>query len=146
MLRIPFTVGLILLLASGCGPTPALVDEATVTQLASRIYPASAPLGPDMDVTLQQDRGTVRVTNREPASLPPGQLWLNQQYNADLPGLAVGPGTALALPEFYNRYREAYPVGGWLSPDRTVVLTSAEWYDPATGLRHRLHVWSRAGR
>ena len=43
-----------------------------------------------------------------------------------------------SLTTFVNRHEETFPVGGFLSPDKSRLVVHADLYDPASGLRHRL--------
>lgn len=119
------------------------VDEARALELSRLPYPAEAVPGPDLDILVRQDGGTLKVKNRTPATYRDAQLWLNQQYVApvrEIPIAAGGDQQSLPLNGFIDHHGEPYPVGGLLTPDRGFPVVLAELFVPATGQKHRLLV------
>ena len=129
----------LLLAVAGCQG----VDKQRALELSRLPYPADAVPGPDLDILVRQDGGTLRVKNRTPAAYRDAQLWLNQQYVSpvrEVPIAAGGDHQNLPLRGFINQHGEPFPVGGFLTPDRGVPVVLAELYVPATGQKHRLLV------
>lgn len=130
----------LLLTTTGCRSSSAS-GHAERPAPSEVVYPVQAEFGDDLDcVVIRVGRYRVRLLNRSPVALGPVRLWLNQQYVADLPQLAVGDNGTLPLQSFLNEYRQTYPTGSWLYPDRDFPILHAELFDPSTGKRHRLLV------
>lgn len=139
-------VALAMLFATGCKTYGPGVNDEQVHQLALLPYPAEAPYGDDYDVVVLYKKhffrpANVELINREPRTLGPGQLWVNQQYVAriDEP-IKIGTGNKIKLTRFINYYREPFPVGLFFNPDSSEPVVLVELYDPTTDLRHRLYV------
>ena len=134
------------LAATGCKTYGPDVDEAEINRLARIPYPAQASYGDDLDVVIVYKShyfrpADIQMINREPRELGPGQLWINQQYVADLAEpIRIGPDNTITLTKFINYYREPFPVGLFFNPDSSEPVVLTELYDPATDLRHRLYV------
>jgi hypothetical protein len=129
---------------SGCGAafgTGGAESAGAATtreaQLAALRYPADARHGQDIDVLIIPASQHITVVNRTTRPLSGVQLWLNQQYVAIVDHLGVGERRQLGLSGFINRHGESFPTAGFLSPDRALRLVHTEFFDPASGLRHR---------
>jgi len=114
-------------------------ESADVEKLAATPYPKDAPLGEDIDIIVVRDGGALRLVNRTPHSYGDLDLWLNQQWLGKVDRIVIGGDNFVQLPSFVNHHRERFPVGGFLTPDKTLPVVLAELYDPATGQRHRLN-------
>lgn len=132
----------------GCGhiklrmPTlrkPVPVEEVVVPARWTP-YPQKAPLGDDWNIIVKQSKDALHLTNQTPRSYQNVQLWVNQQYIADVPSIAIGSGTTVKLASFINQHHEIYPVPGFLTPDHSFPVLLCEIFDQADGQRHRLLV------
>ena len=134
-------IGLILPLSLGCSTFRDATASAEQTdQLSAMDYPTDAPYGEDLDVLVVRSDADIRLVNRTARNYRGMVLWLNQQYAAQAGPVQIGTDNLLKLTGFINRYREPYPVGTFLNPDKTAPLVLAELYNPAEGVRHRLLV------
>ncbi len=115
------------------------VKQADVKELSKRTYPAQAELGDDLDIIVVRDGGAVRLVNRTPRSYSGLQLWINEEWVGDVTTVQIGTDNLVALPQMINEHGERFPVGGILSPDKTLPVVLTEFYDPATSKRHRLN-------
>lgn len=121
-----------------CGNKP-LTDERAI-KLAAMVYPEEGPRGDDLDIVIERKRGTLRLDNRTPAAYENHLLWLNQQYVSPVEKISIGAGNSLSLKQCVNRWREHFPIGGILTPDKGYPVVLAELVHPDTGMRHRLVV------
>ncbi|MCE9590520.1 MAG: hypothetical protein K8S99_08355 [Planctomycetes bacterium] len=137
--RLSFCVLLLLLLGVGACSNQQLKDPRSV-ELAKMTYPEEAQPGDDMDIVVERKGGSIRLTNRTPAAYEKCVIWLNQQYVSPVDKLTIGAENKLSLHQFINRWREPFPVGGLLTPDKGYPVVLAELIDPATGKKHRLLV------
>ena len=141
--RFCITLGLALALApalTGCSLLGRQAGEsADVEQLAATPYPKDAPLGQDIDIIVVRDGGALRLVNRTPHSYSDMDMWLNQEWLGKVDTVVIGADNYVQLPAFVNHHRERFPVGGILTPDKTLPVVLAELYNPATGQRHRLN-------
>lgn len=138
----PLALGVVMivgLLLTGCA-TSTFVDDERARQLAALTYPEDASRTPDLDILVQRDGGRINLINRSAHRLTGMQLWINRQYVGEVDVIEIGTGNSFSLDRFINRYQEAFPTAGLLSPDRTEPVTSAELYDPDTEQRYRLTV------
>jgi hypothetical protein len=101
-------------------------------------YPGETPRGEDWDVVVIQGRDHLTLDNRTARTYSGLQLWLNQQYVADVETIVIGNGNRLPLARFVNRHGESYPTAGLLTPDKAFPVLSVEAYDPTDGMRHRM--------
>ncbi|MEM8738354.1 MAG: hypothetical protein AAGG38_07745 [Planctomycetota bacterium] len=142
MLRIFLFFGIgAVLLSTGCAAPLTVTQSERRARLAAYTYPADAEIGPDLDVVVRREGETVIFVNRTASVYRDVQVWLNQQYVRDLPGIAIGTDNRFTLTRWVNEHREPFPVGSLLSPDKADPLLLAELYDPRTRLRHRLLAW-----
>jgi hypothetical protein len=123
---------------SGCGT--GIITAEQPDRLAATPYPKAAPLGDDLDILIIRHGWDIQLVNRTPRSYRDVQLWLNQQYVGDVNRIQIGAQNSVPLSDFVNSHREAYPVGGFLDPDRGYPLVLAELFTPTDGKRHRLLV------
>ncbi|MFA9477811.1 hypothetical protein ACERK3_05825 [Phycisphaerales bacterium AB-hyl4] len=127
------------LLLAGCS-TSTFVDDERAQNLATLAYPDQAEHADDLDILVQRRGGRIQIINRSPEVLEDMQLWVNRQYVREISRIDIGVDNSFSLRHFINRYQEAFPTAGLLSPDRTEPVTSAELYDPETSQRYRLTV------
>lgn len=116
--------------APGCSPSRHLLTEAEVERLASLRYPQDAERGPALDMLARREHRTLVLANFSPRTYHQMELWINRQYVKQADRLAIGPDNRFNITHAINLYREPYPVGGPLSPDKTVGLVVVELYDP----------------
>jgi hypothetical protein len=124
----------------GCTGRYVPAEPAVAAKLAPLEYPAQAELGPDLDVVIQQRGKTLIITNRTARPVGQRQLWINQQWVGLPSALPVGGQERIELSRFVNDRGEQFPTGWLLAPEQGLDVVLAEWYDPSTGLRHRLLV------
>lgn len=133
--------------SGGCGkfnlriPTlrKPLPIEPTIEPAVWSPYPKDAELGDDWDIIVVQGRDSLALTNNTPRIYQNIQLWLNQQYVADIESINIGPENTIPLRRFINEHDETYPMPGFLAPDKAFPVLACEIFDPADGKRHRLH-------
>jgi len=101
-------------------------------------YPKDAEFGEDYDIVATQTREGLKLNNRCPRSFQSVQIWLNQQYVAEVARIDIGSGNRIPLRRFVNEHGEHFPVAGLLTPDRGFPVISCVMFDPASGRRHRL--------
>jgi len=138
-------LALFLVLVCGvfAGCNRVALDPKRIDELSKMPYPQSAPAGADLEVHVKQLMGSVEITNLTTNDYHDVQLWLNHQYVAVIKELKVSAGgdsQTIALDKFIDRHRRHYPVGTFLKPDKGYPIVLAEFFDPATGERHRLLV------
>ncbi len=121
-------------------PPAPTSHEAYVNEMADRSYPADAELGADLDIVVRQHRDRLSLSNRTPRRYADVQLWINQQYVADVASIEIGNGNQVLFENLINRHREHYPTPGFLTPDRYFPVHLAELYVPQENRRHRLLV------
>ncbi len=122
------------------GPT---ASPSQIDTYAKRTYPADAPRGDDLNIAVEQHGPNLQLLSREPRDLRDLQLWINRQYVRDLPHIKPGADNRLLLTGLINQYREPFPVGTVLAPDKTARVVLAELYDPRRNQRHRLITWPK---
>lgn len=119
-------------------------DKKARAELAALRYPETAPRGADLDILARGKKsGYLKLTNRTAAAYQNVDLWLNQQYVARVKEIKIaGGGRSISIPlsRFVNKHGESFPVGGFLTPDKSFPVVHAELFDPATGQRHHLLV------
>jgi hypothetical protein len=129
---------MLLAIVAGCSSDR---PDAAAIELGKTPYPETASYGDDLDIVATQKRGTLYLDNRTPTVLKDVQLWVNQQYVGLVPLIEIGrdsPSNEIDLTKLVNRFGEAYPIGGFFTPDKTFPVVLVEVYDPATGKRSRL--------
>ena len=119
-------------------PDFGLRTQTTITDPADAPYPKDAALGEDYDVVATQTREELELTNRCPRSFKNVQVWLNQQYVAEVAQISIGPDNRIPLRRFVNEHGEHFPVAGLLTPDKGFPVISCIMFDPGSGQRHRL--------
>jgi hypothetical protein len=145
-LTLSYLICLLAATLGGCGKMsmrlPSWSNPAPVAVAAEpgtfTLYPGEAKRGDDWDVVVIQGRDHITLDNRTARAYTGLQLWLNQQYVADVDTIAIGSGNRIPLTRFVNRHGESYPVAALLSPDTGFPVLSVEAYDPADGMRHRM--------
>jgi hypothetical protein len=128
----------IVVIVAGC--STGKPDAASI-ELGKTPYPESAPYADDLDIVATQKHGTLYLDNRTPNVFKDVQLWVNQQYVGLVPEIEIGhesSSNTIDLTKLVNRYGEAYPIGGFFTPDKTFPVVLVEVFDPASGKRHRL--------
>ena len=123
---------------AGCSTLPAGTSAAETARLAAMDYPEQARYGEDLEVIVTRHGRYLRLNNTGTTVKRDCVLWVNRQYAAVLPLLAIGNGTEVDLTNCVNRHQEPFPVGRFLRPDLEKRVVLADVFDPGTGLRHRL--------
>lgn len=112
--------------------------------LSKLAYPAEAPAGADQDILLIQHGNRIHFVNRTTTTHTKVQIWINQQYVGLIDEIPVGKSSTHHLEDFINKYGEAFPVGGFLNPDKSFPIVLAELFNPSTEnstrQRHKLTV------
>jgi hypothetical protein len=116
---------------TACAPIPPGSPQAT-SQTPSIPYPKDTTLR-DLDIVAVREKGQLLLTNRTPAAYARVQVWINQQYVQEVRSLPVGQTVPLPLNDFINQEGERFPLGGLLSPDKTIVIVLTELYLPERG-------------
>ena len=132
----------IALALTGCAIfVPPEPDPKLAAELSRYPYPKSAPLGDDLDIQfVRTGRQSFYLINRTARPCPKGQLWINREYVGLTDGIGIGADNTYDLKRFINAHGELYRVGALLQPEKSYPIVLAEFYDPATGQRHRLVV------
>lgn len=141
----PFALLLLLAATSlaGCQSNrPTSLAPATVDRFSRLPYPADAAHGPDLDIVVTRSRDRVQLSNRTARTYRDIELWLNRQYVQPLDLVRIGNANSYPVTAFINRHREPLPTPAFLQPQAGAPIVLAEFYDPATRLRHRLLVQS----
>lgn len=116
-------------------------QEEERQRLATLDYPSDATYGPDLDIVVRREGGSLTFANRTAQPYRDVRIWLNQQYVRELPAIEIGPDNRFDLNRWINEHREPFPVGSFLAPDAAFPVVLAELFDLESGLRHRLLVW-----
>ncbi len=118
-----------------------VVEPVGAPPLWSLKYPdAKEQFAGDLDMTVIQDRKSIKITNRTVKSFNNVQVWVNQRYVTRVDSIPAGKTTSVALKSLMNQYGEKYPVPGLFRPDRSFPALLVELYEPDTNQRHRLIV------
>jgi len=104
------------------------------------VYPKDAARGETLDIVVVQHSKHIAVVNLTAHRYEHVQLWLNQQYGAEIKQIKIGTDNRYSLLRFINEHGEHVPVAQFLAPDLAAEIVSAELLDPATGMRHVLTV------
>jgi hypothetical protein len=129
--------------------TQAKVEAVAVTEVESEApaplwslkYPkAKEQFAGDVDITVIQDRKSIKLTNRTVHSFNDVQVWVNQRYVSRVASIPVGKTTSIALKSLMNQYGEKYPTPGIFRPDRSFPALLVEIYEPNQNKRYRLIV------
>jgi hypothetical protein len=119
----------------------AVVEPEGPAPLWSLKYPsAKEQFAGDLDMTVIQDRKSVKITNRTVKTYKDVQVWVNQRYVTRVDAIPAGKTTTVALKKLMNQYGEKYPTPGIFRPDRSFPALLVEVYEPDTNQRHRLIV------
>ena len=113
--------------------------------MAALPYPKNANLGEDLDIIVLREGGAIELANRTALAYQDHYLWLNREYVALIGQIRIGTDNRYELARFIDRHQESYPVGTFLTPDKTRPLVSADLFNPTTGQRHRLVVRTSGG-
>jgi hypothetical protein len=127
---------------TGCAIfVPPEPDPMLAADLSRYVYPKDAPLGDDLDVQLvRTGRQHFYLLNRTAYHYPKGQIWINREYVGLTDGVSIGGDNPYDLTRFINAHGELYRVGALLQPEKSYPIVLAEYYNPATGKRHRMVV------
>lgn len=121
-------------------------DPSLAIDLSKLSYPAEAAAGADLDILVIKKGDTIHFVNRTTAVHRTVQVWINQQYIGLVDEIPIGVSGNFALASFINKYGEAFPVGGFLNPDKSFPIVLAELFNPSTEnstrQRHKLVVRS----
>jgi len=108
-----------------------------------REYPHAAEIAEPLNIEVVREGNAIKLVNLTVTRYENVQLWLNQQYGADLAYVPIGHSEFLDLESFINEHGEPYPVGRFLQPDRDKPLVLADLV--MDGKIHklvvRLHDW-----
>ncbi|MFG0247904.1 MAG: hypothetical protein ACF8OB_03380 [Phycisphaeraceae bacterium JB051] len=119
----------------------AEVEPEGPAPLWSLKYPAAKEqFAGDLDMTVIQDRKSIKITNRTVKTYKDVQVWVNQRYVTRVDAIPAGKTTSVALKSLMNQYGEKYPVPGIFRPDRSFPALLVELVEPNTNQRHRLIV------
>lgn len=118
---------------TGCQPSPEPVDDSLASLLSRVPYPAHAQ-ATDLDIVVTRQDETLVLTNRTANTHHGVMVWLNQQYVWGPVDIPVASEYRLDLRGFINQHRESYPVGGLLTPDKSLPLTLAELHAASAGV------------
>jgi hypothetical protein len=117
---------------TGCQPPPEPVDDSIPSLLSRLPYPAHAQ-ATDLDIVVTRQDESLVLTNRTASTHRGVMVWLNQQYVWGPVDIPIALEYRLNLRGFINQHRESYPVGGPLTPDKSMPLTLAELYAASAG-------------
>jgi len=121
-------------------------DPTLAVDLAKFSYPQDAAAGGDLDILVIKNGDRIHFVNRTTTVHTKVQLWINQQYVGLIDEIPIGISSSHPLGDFINRYGEAFPVGGFLNPDKSFPIVLAELFNPSTEnstrQRHKLTVRS----
>ena len=121
-------------------------DPALAIDLSKLGYPTEAAAGADLDILVIKKGDAIHFVNRTTIIHRSVQLWINQQYVGLIDEIPIGISGNFALGSFINKYGEAFPVGGFLNPDKSFPIVLAELFNPSadnsTRQRHKLVVRS----
>ena len=119
-------------------------DPMLAIDLSKLSYPGKAAAGADLDILLIKKGDMIHFVNRTTAAHRSVQIWINQQYVGLVDEIPIGISGNFALSNFINQYGEAFPVGGFLNPDKSYPIVLAELFNPSTEnstqQRHKLVV------
>jgi len=130
-------------LPAGCAGffVPPEPEPTLAAKLSQWVYPKDAAYGEDLDIHLvRTDRQHFDLINRTARALPAGQVWINREWVGLTVGIKIGPDNPFDLKQFINEHGELYRVGAVLQPERSFPIVLVEFFDPATGQRHRMVV------
>lgn len=116
----------------------APAEPAPAPEPAPVVYPAKLPVGPNLDIVVDQKRKYLLLTNRTAKVYENVEIWLNRGYVATVDRIAIGSGIQIPLEKFIDRHGRQYPVAGILTPDKGYPVVLTEVVDPHTQQRHRL--------
>lgn len=105
---------------------PFFTRKGSKVPTQARAYPSQSPLAAPLDVEVLRDGNAILLHNHTVQDFQAVELWLNQEYGAELPFVPIGQGQAMALTSFVNRHGEHYPVAQFLRPELDRTLVSAE--------------------
>ncbi len=120
-------MALCLAIAAGCAAPPPLVTDIQAAKLAQTPYPWGASVG-DLDIVASRQGPDLVLTNRTATTHEGVPIWLNQEYVCQPASIPIGVETRLELASFINRHGEPFPVGGFLTPDKTLPIVLVELY------------------
>ena len=119
---------------------PSAPAQAHVEALRVTPYPSNAPFKADLDIVATREGGSLLLVNRTARRYENVQIWLNQQHIGLAPQILIGDSNRYELSRFINEHGEPYPIGGFLTPEKTFPIVVAEMFDPSDGARYRLLV------
>jgi hypothetical protein len=131
-------VMLLAMLAGGCSwiqelKLPLITPEGKKIAEDSKMaepkvfkYPGNAALAEPFDIEVIREGKGIRLDNRSTHAYQNVQLWLNQQYGADITAVPIGRGELISLHSFVNQYNEQYPTAKFLYPDNDKPLVMAD--------------------
>jgi len=128
------------MVTTGCLSTKPNLPPQRIEQLAAMEYPADMPWGDDLDILVVRRGDRIQLVNRTPRQYQDVTLWMNQQYVRPIKQIDIGTDNTVDLRKMVSKHSEAYPVGNFFKPDKSMLLVQAELIDPTTGQRHRLAV------
>jgi hypothetical protein len=128
--------------AAGCSHVGVALppERRVIDELSELRYPSGTELGDDLDIIIVRNGPIITLTNRTAEAYRGQYLWINRQYVSQVELIRIGTGNRLELPKFINLHGEPFPVGAWLTPDKSRRVIHAVLYNPATKQRHRLVV------
>ena len=122
----------LLMIGLGCEGFQHLVGsavppgDADAQPIEPRTYPTDMPVGLAYDIeVIRTGRRQIKLDNRTAVPYENVTLWLNQQYGATIDQIPIGPSISIPLTEFVNEHGEPFPVGSFLSPEKSRAVVSA---------------------
>lgn len=80
-----------------------------------------------LDIQVQREGTSIRLTNTTARALGPGKLWINRWFARDLDGLDVAQSLTLPLDGFKDRYGESFRAGGFFATDKPDQISVVEY-------------------
>ena len=124
---------------------PVIEAAAEVSQAPPPLWSLKYPkdqgaFSCDLDITVIQDKKSLKLTNHTVQTYNDVQIWVNQQYVIRVPNIPVGQTTTVSLKGLMNQYGEKYPTPGIFRPDRSFPALLVELVEPDQNKRYRLIV------
>lgn len=90
------------------------------------IYPEPAPRAAPLDIQVERDETTLRLTNTTAQHYPAGRLWVNMWWSWPTEQLRVGESIELNLARFRDEYGEGFRAGGFFASENPESVVTVE--------------------